>query len=162
MSYWRLSRSPRYSLLFALPLLVLYETLGPRWMSPDWFRFGASSLLISVLPRTYHVEAQLLAQRNSLMSALGNPDRTVPPDADAPTRGAVETVKRRDNVISIMKETDLMKEWERTRPPFLRFRDRLLKPVTGRHDETEIRKLIYPAGNRFDTVLRREGIEIAP
>ena len=24
-------------------LVVLYETLGPRWMSPDWFRFGASS-----------------------------------------------------------------------------------------------------------------------
>ena len=27
-SYWRLSRSPRYSLLFALPLLVLYELLA--------------------------------------------------------------------------------------------------------------------------------------
>jgi deoxyribose-phosphate aldolase len=30
-------------------LTVLYETLGPRWMSPDWFRFGASSLLNDVL-----------------------------------------------------------------------------------------------------------------
>src|SRR5439155_1498382 len=29
-------------------LTVLYETLGPRWMSPDWFRFGASSLLNDV------------------------------------------------------------------------------------------------------------------
>lgn len=28
MSYWHLSRSPRYSLLFALPLLILYETLA--------------------------------------------------------------------------------------------------------------------------------------
>jgi deoxyribose-phosphate aldolase len=26
-------------------LVVLYETLGPRWMTPDRFRFGASSLL---------------------------------------------------------------------------------------------------------------------
>ena len=26
--YWRLSRSPRYSLLFALPLLLIYETLA--------------------------------------------------------------------------------------------------------------------------------------
>jgi deoxyribose-phosphate aldolase len=26
-------------------LVVLYETLGTRLMSPDWFRFGASSLL---------------------------------------------------------------------------------------------------------------------
>ena len=30
-------------------LVVLYETLGPRWMRPDRFRFGASSLLNDVL-----------------------------------------------------------------------------------------------------------------
>src|SRR5258705_27713 len=30
-------------------LVVLYETLGPRWMSPDWVRFGASALLNDVL-----------------------------------------------------------------------------------------------------------------
>jgi deoxyribose-phosphate aldolase len=30
-------------------LTVLYETLGPRWMTPDLFRFGASSLLNDVL-----------------------------------------------------------------------------------------------------------------
>jgi deoxyribose-phosphate aldolase len=30
-------------------LVVLNETLGPAWMSPDWFRFGASSLLNDVL-----------------------------------------------------------------------------------------------------------------
>jgi deoxyribose-phosphate aldolase len=30
-------------------LVVLYETLGPRWMHPDLFRFGASSLLNDVL-----------------------------------------------------------------------------------------------------------------
>ena len=30
-------------------LVVLYETLGPRWMTPQRFRFGASSLLNDVL-----------------------------------------------------------------------------------------------------------------
>jgi len=30
-------------------LVVLYETLGPRWMTPDRFRFGASSLLNDVI-----------------------------------------------------------------------------------------------------------------
>ena len=30
-------------------LVALYETLGPRWMTPDMFRFGASSLLNDVL-----------------------------------------------------------------------------------------------------------------
>ncbi len=30
-------------------LVVLHETLGREWMTPDWFRFGASSLLNDVL-----------------------------------------------------------------------------------------------------------------
>ena len=30
-------------------LVTLYETLGPEWMTPDLFRFGASSLLNDVL-----------------------------------------------------------------------------------------------------------------
>lgn len=30
-------------------LVVLNETLGSEWMTPDWFRFGASSLLNDVL-----------------------------------------------------------------------------------------------------------------
>jgi deoxyribose-phosphate aldolase len=30
-------------------LVVLYETLGPQWMTPELFRFGASSLLNDVL-----------------------------------------------------------------------------------------------------------------
>jgi deoxyribose-phosphate aldolase len=30
-------------------LTLLYETLGPDWMTPDRFRFGASSLLNDVL-----------------------------------------------------------------------------------------------------------------
>jgi deoxyribose-phosphate aldolase len=30
-------------------LCLLYETLGPDWMTPDLFRFGASSLLNDVL-----------------------------------------------------------------------------------------------------------------
>lgn len=34
-------------------LVVLYETLGPRWMTPELFRFGASSLLNDVLQQLH-------------------------------------------------------------------------------------------------------------
>ena len=34
-------------------LVVLYETLGPRWMTPDLFRFGASSLLNDILQQLH-------------------------------------------------------------------------------------------------------------
>lgn len=46
-SYWRASRAPRYSLLFALPLFVLYEALA--WIiggdAPDAVRNGADVLM---------------------------------------------------------------------------------------------------------------------
>jgi Type II CAAX prenyl endopeptidase Rce1-like len=49
-NYWRLTRSPRYSLLFALPLLLLYETLafGLSHDAITGVRNGADVLLKSV------------------------------------------------------------------------------------------------------------------
>ena len=37
-------------------LVVLSETLGPAWMTPVWFRFGASSLLNDVLMQVRWLE----------------------------------------------------------------------------------------------------------
>ncbi len=43
-------RDSRWAKLpFVRGLVVLYETLGREWMTPDLFRFGASSLLNDVL-----------------------------------------------------------------------------------------------------------------
>src|SRR2546429_9754333 len=48
-SYWRGSRAPRYSLLFALPLLVFYQVLAVRLAAgPRSVRNGADVILQSV------------------------------------------------------------------------------------------------------------------
>jgi uncharacterized protein involved in exopolysaccharide biosynthesis len=91
--------------------------------------FALISAVAVLLPKTYHVQTKLLAQRNEVMSALSNPGRAVPWDADAPTRAAAETVLKRDNLISLIRQTDLINEWERTRVPILRLKDRLLSSV---------------------------------
>jgi uncharacterized protein involved in exopolysaccharide biosynthesis len=88
-----------------------------------------------LLPKTYYVQTKLLAQRNAVMAALSNPGRSVPWDADAPTRSAAETVLRRDNLIALMRQTDLMNEWERTRAPILKVKDWVTALVT-RHKPT--------------------------
>jgi hypothetical protein len=87
--------------------------------------FAMTAALAAVLPRTYFVETKLLAQRNAVMTALSNPGRAVPWDADAPTRAAAETVLRRDNLIAIIEQTHLMEEWHRTRMPILKVKDAL-------------------------------------
>ncbi|HVP60705.1 MAG TPA: hypothetical protein VMT11_09105 [Myxococcaceae bacterium] len=99
--------------------------------------------VLVILPRTYHVETQLLAQKNSLMPALGNPGRTVPSDADAPTRAAHETVLRRDNLVSLMKQTDLMNRWEATRPRLLKLKDWAIDTFgPARTDEERLQSMI--------------------
>ena len=40
---------PIFSLVIPAYLVVLYETLGPDWMTPERFRLGASTLLNDVL-----------------------------------------------------------------------------------------------------------------
>jgi hypothetical protein len=97
---------------------------------------GAAVLL---LPRTYHAQVKLLAQRNAVMAALSNPGRAIPWDADAPTRAAAETVLRRDNLLTLIQKTHLMEEWARTRAPILKVKDALMTLV--RRQPTEDEKL---------------------
>lgn len=90
-----------------------------------------AALVAVFLPRTYFVEVTLLAQRNAVMAALSNPGRAVPWDADAPTRAAAETVLRRDNLISLITQTDAINEWDRRRPVLVRLKDWATEKVTG-------------------------------
>ena len=85
-----------------------------------------------IMPKTYHVQVKLLAQRNAVMTALSNPGRAVPWDADSPTRAAAETVLRRDNLISMIGITNLVEEWQRTRAPVLRLKDAVMRIVMRR------------------------------
>jgi uncharacterized protein involved in exopolysaccharide biosynthesis len=91
-----------------------------------------SGISLLVMPKTYHVQTKLLAQRNEVMTALSNPGRAVPWDADSPTRAAAETVLRRDNLISMIGQTNLMEEWERTRAPILLIKDGVKRIVLRR------------------------------
>jgi hypothetical protein len=86
---------------------------------------------LMVIPKTYHVEVKLFAQRNAVMTALSNPGRAIPWDADAPTRAAAETVLRRDNVISLVTQTGLINEWDRMRSPLGRAKDWVMRLITG-------------------------------
>ena len=38
-------------------LVMVKETLGDAWLLPDWFRFGASSLLNDVLLQLHKIES---------------------------------------------------------------------------------------------------------
>jgi uncharacterized protein involved in exopolysaccharide biosynthesis len=134
--------------LIDLAPIVDYVRYASRSVRRHWLlALGISGAIVittagvlKILPRTYYVDVKLLAQRNAVMTALSNPMRTVPWDADAPTRAAAETVLRRDNLISLAMKTDLIREFERNLAPLPRFRHWVSQAILG-HTETADEKL---------------------
>lgn len=89
--------------------------------------FGVLAAVL--LPRTYHAESRLLANNNDLIRALGNPRSSLP--SEDPTRAARELIFAHDNLVSLIKQTNLMKNWEETRPPLVKWKDKAVQLVTG-------------------------------
>jgi len=77
-----------------------------------------AALTLAALPSTYHVEAKILAQRSAALAVRGDGQAAV-----AHTRGAVETIRRRDNLVALIEATDLLDQWQAHRAPAQRFLD---------------------------------------
>ncbi len=90
---------------------------------------AAGVAVTMTFPRQYHVEAKLLANRTQLIRALGNPRSGV--QSEDPTRAAQEQIFARDNLVSLVKQTNLVQGWEATRHPLLRVKDRLSAAING-------------------------------
>jgi uncharacterized protein involved in exopolysaccharide biosynthesis len=101
------------------------------------FVAGLSVTAALLWPPTYHADARLIVQRNDVMAALSNPGRAIPHDADAPTRGAAEAVLSRDNLLSIIKQTNLLAQWQQRRPPALRLKDAVMYRLHSVPSEAE-------------------------
>jgi len=121
---------------------------------------GATAAAVVVWPRTYHVEARLLAQQADLMAAYSNP-RTSSGSGVSPTYGVSETILRQENLVSLIKQTDLLNEWQRTRPPAFRLKDRVMAALRGVPSEQD--RLTAMTGlleQRFEINVTMEGAVI--
>jgi uncharacterized protein involved in exopolysaccharide biosynthesis len=114
-------------------LFLIRAPLRHPWAALGTFLsvLGLTAAALAVLPRSYRAESEIMAQRNLVMPALGNPGRSVPFEADAPTRAASEIIRRRDNLVSLIKQTGLLDRWEVTRSPAGRAKDWVMRLFRG-------------------------------
>jgi len=109
-----------------------------------------SSLFL--LPKTYHVETKLLIQRNQALSLRGESQN------DAPTRVASETVMRRDNLIAIIHQTDLLHQWYNRRAPLAHLKDILVHAVSKAETEPETIEWMVEVLEKRMSVWTNEGV----
>ncbi|MFP2960831.1 PCP family exopolysaccharide biosynthesis protein EpsV [Myxococcus sp. 1LA] len=102
-----------------------------------------------ILPRKYRVETRMLTQRNFIISSLANPGRSIPVDADQPTRAAWEMVMKHDNLKSIVAQAKLVEYWELQRSPLSRLKEKVLrrppKPMSDEDKRDAIIAMLEPA-----------------
>lgn len=104
---------------------------------------GLGSLAAKLMPRKYHVETRMLTYRNLIISSLVNPGRSIPMEADQPTRAAWEMVLSRGNLKSVIKNAKLVEYWDHMRSPLSRMKEQLLKkPPPPMSDEDKEEALI--------------------
>ncbi|MGH7298059.1 MAG: hypothetical protein ACRELB_24175, partial [Polyangiaceae bacterium] len=92
-------------------------------------------------PRSYSCSVRMLAQKNLVLPALGNPNSALR-QTDSLTKNAADTILQRENVVAAIKQLDLLDRWTTTRQPILRLKDRIVSVLGPRSEENRMRDLI--------------------
>jgi hypothetical protein len=115
-------RAARRRLKLALAVFVVFSALGIT--------------LGKAMPSTYNSQVKLLAQRSTLLRTLSGVNNEINL-TDNPTKNVADMIMRRDNVVALVKEADLVDRFEATRAPLLRFRDAIMTTVGGPPSEED-------------------------
>jgi uncharacterized protein involved in exopolysaccharide biosynthesis len=90
-------------------------------------------LLVTIWPRTYHCEMRLMSQH---AEALLRGERV------EAFKGASDTIHRRENLETVVRQTELVKNWPLTRPPALKFKDRVMEALRGPTSDADMESML--------------------
>ena len=96
---------------------------------------AATALVLWSLPRTYHVEAKVLAHANAALTV-----RSDGANNEVPTRTAADTILRRDALLALVEQHDLVRWSREHRAPSERARDALFGWLSSKQDTEQDRK----------------------
>ncbi len=114
-----------------------------------------------VMPRAYVAQVKLLAQRSSTIRTLtsSNPQMDA---VDNPTKNAAAMIQRRDNLVTLVKEADLVHRFEATRSPALRLKDRVSAALFGAPSaEDKQLSLVFTLEHKLDVTADENSVDIS-
>lgn len=97
-------------------------------------------LVAMAMPKTYSADIKLLAQRSSQIRILTGPNPGMD-QVDNPTRNVAGTILRRDNLMALVRDTNLVERSESTRPRLLKLKDKLLGHLSSARPSLEEQEL---------------------
>src|SRR5579872_3304029 len=117
-------------------------------------------LMAASLPKTYVAQVKLLAQRGSAIRILSSQNQGM--DAvDNPTKNVSAMILRRDNLVTLAKDTDLVNRFDASRPPLLRLRDRWMAKVLGSpSDEDKLLAMVFTLEKQLEVTTDETNVTI--
>jgi uncharacterized protein involved in exopolysaccharide biosynthesis len=91
-------------------------------------------LLVTVWPRTYHCEMRLVTQHTEALNVRGERVEAF--------KGASDTIHRRENLETVVRQTELVKNWALTRPPALKLKDRVMEALRGPTSDADMESML--------------------
>jgi len=98
---------------------------------------GLSKAALMVIPPKFQISCQLLAQKNQVLATRAESQST-----SDPAQSANETVLGSENVLGLVRQTDLVKEWRARRPAALRLKDRVMWTFSGAPSDQEMTQVL--------------------
>lgn len=102
----------------------------------------AAGAALSVMPKMYRVTTRILTHRAYVLPALVSPRRSIPLAADAPTKGAVEMIKSRKLLESVIERARLKETWDETRPAIGQLKDEVRRALLGEVSEEDFHEAL--------------------
>lgn len=98
---------------------------------------GLGVTVAITMPRVYNSTARLLEQKTAMLPALGNPNLSLRDGDFGPTKDVGDVIRRRENIIELVKDSNLVERFYATRSPALRFKDRVTSRIFGPINEDD-------------------------
>jgi uncharacterized protein involved in exopolysaccharide biosynthesis len=99
----------------------------PRLAAGVFLLVAAAGITVAVtMPRTYNAQVRVLVQHNLVGAALTNPKTTMSRETENPTKTVGEVIMRRDNLVALAKDVDLVNRFYGSRSAALRLKDFVL------------------------------------
>ena len=83
------------------------------------------------MPRVYNSTVRLLAQKTAMLPALSNPNLQLREGDFGPTKDVADVIRRRENIVELAKDSNLVERFYATRAPALKLKDRVVAAIVG-------------------------------
>jgi hypothetical protein len=143
------------------------DILGFLFRAPRRHPWAAALTLVTILtlgtlavmywPRTYGADVRILAQSNVIL-----PSNRRPEDTEGPTKNALDAITRRDNIVALIHELDLLNRWQTQRQPIMRLKDKIFGAIFAPpSEEIRMRDMIGVLGKKLQVSADESSVTIS-